>query len=216
MCCCQRCVSELDDDASYCPECGTAVKNNHEPDTTDRTNLIDGDSWEWLNPRGPFESPRRAVGSLNLLGFVSFLLAIRVTAVGLPITALPHPIPIALFAFWAGVLMVGLPLGESCTSPIMCSDSSNQSNPTVETSADSLLSGGRFYLIHRGGRGHEQGERCASCRRLERRRTGDPRVTIGTSLSRTSCRILQEGRHVVTTPPLRPKMNRVSRRSVTV
>jgi len=105
---CQQCGAELDDDASYCPECGAAAGDDYE--TTDNATSTNGDSWDWSNPRGPFQSPRRAVGSLNLLGFVSFLLAIGLNAVGLPITALPHPIPIALFAFWAGVLMVGLPL----------------------------------------------------------------------------------------------------------
>lgn len=105
---CQQCGAELDDDASYCPECGAAAGDDDE--TTDNATSTENDSWDWSNPRGPFQSPRRAVGSLNLLGFVSFLFAIGLNAAGLPITALPHPVPIALFAFWAGVLMVGLPL----------------------------------------------------------------------------------------------------------
>jgi hypothetical protein len=105
---CQRCGAELADDVSYCSECGTAVGDDYE--TTDNATSAENDSWEWSNPRGPFQSPRRTVGSLNLLGFVSFLLAIGLNAVGLPITALPHPIPIALFAFWFGVIVVGLPL----------------------------------------------------------------------------------------------------------
>jgi len=104
---CRACGAELDD-AAYCSECGTAVGDDYE--TTDKETSTNGDSWEWSNSLGPFQSPRRAVGSLNLLGFVSFLLAIGLNAVGLPITALPYPIPIALFDFWAGVLMVGLPL----------------------------------------------------------------------------------------------------------
>jgi len=95
---CQQCGAELDD-AAYCSECGAAVGDDYE--TTDNTTSTEN---------GPFQSPRRAVGSLNLLGFVSFLLAIGLNAVGLPITALPHPIPIALFAFWFGVIVVGLPL----------------------------------------------------------------------------------------------------------
>jgi len=105
---CQQCGAELDDTPSYCPECGVAVGDDYE--TTDRETSTDGDSWDWSNPRGPFQSPRRAVGFLNLLGFVSFLLAIGLNAVGLPITALPHPLDIALFAFWFGVIVVGLPL----------------------------------------------------------------------------------------------------------
>jgi len=105
---CQQCGAEFDDEPLYCPECGTPVEDNHE--TTDNATSTEKDSWDWSNPRGPFESPRRAVGSLNLLGFLSFLLSIALNAVGLPIAALPHPIPIALFAFWAGVIMIGLPL----------------------------------------------------------------------------------------------------------
>jgi hypothetical protein len=105
---CQQCSAELDDDASYCPECGAAVGDDDE--MTDKAASMSGDSWDWSSPRGPFQSPRRAVASLNFLGFFSFLLAIGLNAVGLPITALPHPIPIALFAFWFGVIVVGLPL----------------------------------------------------------------------------------------------------------
>jgi len=105
---CQQCGAELDDTPSYCLECGVAVGDDYE--TTDREASTDGDSWDWSNPRGPFQSPRRAVRFLNLLGFVSFLLAIGLNAVGLPITALPHPLDIALFAFWFSVIVVGLPL----------------------------------------------------------------------------------------------------------
>jgi hypothetical protein len=107
---CQQCGAELEDDASYCPECGSAVEDDHETDTTDKETSTDGDSWDWSYPRGPFRSPRRALGTLNVLGFLSFLAAIGLNAVGLPITALPHPLGIALFAFWFGVIVVGLPL----------------------------------------------------------------------------------------------------------
>jgi len=106
----QRCGSELADDASYCSGCGDAAGDNHDPDTTDVETSTDGDSWDWSNPRGPFQSPRRALGTLNVLGFLSFLAAIGLNAVGLPITALSHPLDIALFAFWFGVIVVGLPL----------------------------------------------------------------------------------------------------------
>lgn len=105
---CQQCGAELDDNASYCPECGAEVGDDYE--TNDTQTATDSDSWDWSNPGGPFQSPRHAVGSLNILGFVSFLLAIGLNAVGLPITALPHPLDIALFAFWFGVIVVGLPL----------------------------------------------------------------------------------------------------------
>jgi hypothetical protein len=105
---CQRCGSEPADDASYCPECGSAVGDDDE--TTDNVTSTGSDSWDWSNPRGPFQSPRRVLGTLNTLGFVSFLTAIALNAVGLPITALPHPLDIALFIYWLGVLVVGLPL----------------------------------------------------------------------------------------------------------
>jgi len=104
---CQQCGAELDD-AAYCSECGATAGDDGE--TTDNATSTEDGSWDWFSPRGPSQSPRRAVGSLNLLGFVSFLLAIGLNAVGLPITALPHPIPIALFAFWFGIIVVGLPL----------------------------------------------------------------------------------------------------------
>lgn len=107
---CQRCGEELADNPRYCPKCGVAVGDKDETETTDAATSTDGDSWDWSNPRGPFRSPRRTLGMLNGLGFVSFLLAIGLNAVGLPITALPHPLDIALFAFWFGVLVVGLPL----------------------------------------------------------------------------------------------------------
>lgn len=107
---CQRCGAEFADDASYCPECGSGVGNDHEPDTADVETSTDGNSWDWSDPYGPFRSPRRALVALNTLGFISFLVAIGFNAIGLPITALPHPLDIALFVFWFGVIVVGLPL----------------------------------------------------------------------------------------------------------
>lgn len=106
---CQQCGAELND-ASYCPECGAAVGVADETDSDDAATSMDGDSWDWSDPVGPFWSPRRTLGTLNVLGFVSFLLAIGLNAVGLPITAFPHPLPIAMFAYWAGVIFVGFPM----------------------------------------------------------------------------------------------------------
>jgi len=102
---CQRCGVELTDDPRYCPECGEEVVENHAEATS-----TDGNSWDWSDPYGPFRSPRRVLVALNTLGFISFLAAIGFNAIGLPITALPHPLDIALFAFWFGVIIVGLPL----------------------------------------------------------------------------------------------------------
>lgn len=87
------------------PECGEEVVENHAEATS-----TEGNSWDWADPYGPFRSPRRALVALNTLGFISFLAAIGFNAIGLPITALPHPLDIALFAFWFGVIIVGLPL----------------------------------------------------------------------------------------------------------
>jgi hypothetical protein len=103
---CQRCGSELADDASYCPECGTAT----DYETIDKETSTDNDSWKWSGLRGPFQSPRQALGTLNMIGFVSMLVAIGLNAIGLPITVLPHPLPIAMFMFWLGILVIGLPL----------------------------------------------------------------------------------------------------------
>jgi hypothetical protein len=103
---CPQCGIELSDGPQYCPECGTHVADEQ----TNTETSTEDDSWDWSEPRGPFESPRSAIGSVNAIGFVSFLVAIGLNAVGLPITALPHPVPIALFIFWFGVLVVGLPL----------------------------------------------------------------------------------------------------------
>ena len=67
---CPACGAELADDASYCSECGIAVGDDHERDTTNGEFSTDGDSWEWSSPGGPFRSPRRALGTLNVLGFL--------------------------------------------------------------------------------------------------------------------------------------------------
>jgi predicted Zn-ribbon and HTH transcriptional regulator len=106
---CRQCGAELSDDASYCPECGSTVGEVHEPDTTNKEISTDGDSWDWSNPRG-LQSPRQALGTLNMIGFVSMLVAIGLNAIGLPITVFPHPLPIAMFVFWLGILVIGLPL----------------------------------------------------------------------------------------------------------
>lgn len=105
---CQQCGAELDDDTSYCPECGTAVGDDYE--TTDNATSIENDSWDWSDPYGPFQSPRRALGTVNLLGVVTFLFAVVGNALGYPITVLPEPLPIALFLFWFGIIFFGFPL----------------------------------------------------------------------------------------------------------
>lgn len=103
---CPACGVELDNDPRYCPECGTEIGDDQIADE----NSTEDDSWNWNNPAGPFRSPRRALRSVIVFGFLSFLLSIGLNAVGLPITELPHPIPIALFAFWFGIIVIGLPL----------------------------------------------------------------------------------------------------------
>ena len=103
---CRQCGAELGDNNSYCSECGTPT----DYETTNKETSTDNDSWEWLNPREPLQSPRQALGTLNMIGFVSMLVAIGLNAIGLPITVLPHPLPIAMFVFWLGILVVGLPL----------------------------------------------------------------------------------------------------------
>ncbi|WP_158855027.1 zinc ribbon domain-containing protein [Halorhabdus sp. CUG00001] len=103
---CPACGIELDHDPRYCPECGTDLENQQSEDE----HSISSNSWSWRDPSGPFRSPRLALRSVIVVGFVSFLLSIGLNAVGLPINELPHPVPIALFAFWAGVIMIGLPL----------------------------------------------------------------------------------------------------------
>jgi len=105
---CRQCGVELDENASYCPECGTATGGDGE--TNGNATSTENNSWEWSNPQGPFLSPRQVLGKLNMLGFVSMLIAIGLNAIGLPITVLPHPLPIAMFVFWFGILVVGLPL----------------------------------------------------------------------------------------------------------
>lgn len=107
---CQECGAELDNDTSYCSDCGAAAEVNDVPETTDRGPSEGEDLWEWSDPRGPFRTPRRALGTLNVFGFISFLLAVGLNTVGLPITALPDPLPITIFLFWLGVLVIGLPL----------------------------------------------------------------------------------------------------------
>jgi len=104
---CPVCGEELTDSARYCPNCGDHVSGDNQ--SADE-NSTDDDSWDWNDPAGPFRSPRRLLRSVIVFGFLSFLLAIGLNAVGFPITELPHPIPIALFAFWAGITMIGLPL----------------------------------------------------------------------------------------------------------
>ena len=103
---CPACGEELAKDTRYCPNCGTGFGDDQSADE----NSTDSDSWNWNDPAGPFGSPRHAVRSVIVFGFLSFLLSIGLNAVGLPITELPHPIPIVLFAFWAGIIMIGLPL----------------------------------------------------------------------------------------------------------
>ena len=103
---CPACGVELDKEVRYCPNCGTGIGDEQSAGNQS----TDSNSWNWNNPAGPFRSPRRALRSVIVFGLLSFLLSIALNAVGFPITDLPHPIPIALFAFWTGIIMIGLPL----------------------------------------------------------------------------------------------------------
>lgn len=103
---CPACRVEIDKDVRFCPNCGTEIGD----DQSEGDNSTDGDSWNWNDPAGPFRSPRHVLRSVIVFGFFSFLLSIGLNTVGLPITELPHPIPIALFAFWFGIIVIGLPL----------------------------------------------------------------------------------------------------------
>jgi len=103
---CPACGVEVDKGVRYCPNCGTEIGDNQSADE----NPTDSDPWDWNDPAGPFRSPRRLLQSVIVFGFLSFVLSIALNAVGLPITELPHPIPIASFAFWFGIIVIGLPL----------------------------------------------------------------------------------------------------------
>jgi hypothetical protein len=70
------------------------------------------DGWNWLDPRGPFRSPRRALDVFNGVGLLVLLVGVGLAIAGVdaPFAILPDPLPIVLAIYVVVVLLVGLPI----------------------------------------------------------------------------------------------------------
>lgn len=112
---CRACGTELEGAPAYCRNCGAAVDGSTEaaesgPDSVPEAG--DEAEWNWLDPRGPFRSPRNVLNTLNTVGlvvlFVGFGLA--VAGVEAPFGFLPEPLIWVLLVYLLGVIFIGLPV----------------------------------------------------------------------------------------------------------
>lgn len=110
---CPSCGAEVANDDSYCTGCGEALGNEggaaDEP--SDNSSTTD-EEWSWLDPAGPFRSPRRTLNVLNGIGLLVLAVGIGASLAGVdaPLAVLPDPLPILLAVYVVAVLLLGLPL----------------------------------------------------------------------------------------------------------
>lgn len=112
---CPACGTELEEASAYCRNCGEAVGGSApEPvagtgsDPDDRGQ----DGWDWLDPRGPFRSPRNVLNTLNTVGLVILFVGLGLAFAGVeaPFGFLPDPLLVVLLIYLLGVIFLGIPV----------------------------------------------------------------------------------------------------------
>lgn len=112
---CQACGTELDGTAAFCRNCGVPVgeATSEEDLATDSATDDRGEEgWDWLDPSGPFKSPRNVLNTLNTVGLVILFVGVGLALAGVeaPFGFLPEPLVIVLIMYLLAVIFVGLPV----------------------------------------------------------------------------------------------------------
>lgn len=113
---CPNCGEEHADDDRFCSDCGAELDAPGSAGAGDeRQSAVRGgerDDWNWLDPTGPFSSPRTALNYFNGVGLllVGVALLLVVAGVDSPYAFLPEPLGILLILYLVVVIFVGLPL----------------------------------------------------------------------------------------------------------
>lgn len=113
---CPNCGSEHEAGHRFCNSCGEEFGESsfegHSPEEPQASNGTGSEEWSWLDPKGPFRSPRTALNYFNGVGLVLIFGGLLLVVVGVdsPYAFLPDPLPIVLVVYLLIVIFVGLPL----------------------------------------------------------------------------------------------------------
>lgn len=124
---CPSCGTEHATEDAYCRECGTHVGADDAAHAGpsgstshgEHSASPDGDAdpgtdagWNWLDPHGPFRSPRNVLNTINTIGVLLLVVGLGLSLAGMeaPYAVLPSPLPILLVVYILAVVFVGLPV----------------------------------------------------------------------------------------------------------
>lgn len=111
---CTNCGTEHDYQASYCSVCGEPIQGTRpESEVPIRSDETDGATkdWNWLDPRGPFRSPRRFLNYFNGIGLLLIIGLLIVSVAGIETHRfIPEPFGIFLVVYMLAVIFLGLPI----------------------------------------------------------------------------------------------------------
>lgn len=113
---CPSCGTESEAEDEYCRNCGTnlgvAIPSRMTRDDSPSTDDTERDGWNWLNPNGPFRSPRTALNYFNAVGLVLILAGVGLVIAGVesPYAFVPEPFDMLVVLYMVAVVFVGLPV----------------------------------------------------------------------------------------------------------
>lgn len=113
---CSNCGTEHPAEDQFCSNCGEALSEAPSQGTESEQSSSEreskGEDWSWLNPRGPFRSPRMALNYFNAVGLILIVVALILVVMGVdsPYAFLPDPLGILLVVYLLAVVFVGLPI----------------------------------------------------------------------------------------------------------
>lgn len=107
---CPNCGTEHSPEDTYCSNCGEELTEIETQEGAEPT--PDKSEWNWLDPRGPFRSPRNVLNTINTVGVVIIIVGIVLAVAGVDSTyaILPSPLDILLLIYMLAVVFIGLPL----------------------------------------------------------------------------------------------------------
>lgn len=107
---CPKCGTEHKPEDTYCSNCGGELTGIETQDGEEHT--PNKSEWNWLDPRGPFQSPRNVLNTINTVGVVIIIVGIGFALAGVesPYAILPSPLDILLLVYMLAVIFIGLPL----------------------------------------------------------------------------------------------------------
>jgi hypothetical protein len=113
---CPNCGTEHKVEDKFCSKCGEALRGiSSESQATGQNPIVgenESEGWSWLDPKGPFRSPRITLNYFNAVGLILIIIALVLIVAGVdsPYAFLPDPLGILVVVYLLAVVFVGLPL----------------------------------------------------------------------------------------------------------